>query len=293
MAKGIFLVILATAMWGISGVCGQFLFQRCGAEALWLITVRQISAGLVFMLLLLWRKEDIFAIWKNGKDRRELFLFSFLGLFGAQFGFYYTISLSNAPTATILQYQAPIYIMTWGLIRHRCLPSAREAAGLVLATVGVFLISTHGRTDQLVISPMALATGIWSAVALAFYTVFPARLLQRYSTLQVIGWGQVLSGLLLLCFVDPFRTGIVWNPSSAAAMIYLVIGGTVIPFTLFLLAIPVVGPTKATLTGCFEPFSSIVCAVWFLGTKLETADYIGMLCIIVTVLIIALPGRRH
>jgi drug/metabolite transporter (DMT)-like permease len=46
--------------------------------------------------------------------------------------------------------------------------------------IGVFLVSTHGRVDQLVISPGALFWGLLSAVGLAIYTVAPVRLLKTF-----------------------------------------------------------------------------------------------------------------
>ena len=46
---GVIFILLAAAAWGLGGVAGQFLFQFYDVGAPWLIAVRQIIAGVVFL----------------------------------------------------------------------------------------------------------------------------------------------------------------------------------------------------------------------------------------------------
>lgn len=289
--QGVGLIIAAAIMWSLSGVCGQFLFQHYQTDASWLITVRQLCAGTVFLGYLLARHKNIFKVFQERQDWLELLLFTFLGLLPAQYGFYVCISLSNAAMAPILQYTAPTMIVLWFALRRHQLPEGREVLGVILTLVGVFLVSTHGRLDQLVVSPLALFWGLFSGVGLAIYTVAPVRILKKFSTTEIMGWGQILSGLFLACFFNPFHSGSLWDPSSIAAMMYIVIGGTVIPFSMFLIAVTVVGPTKASLISCVEPLSSILLVVLVLGTPLTVLDIVGMSCIIATVLLLSIQKK--
>ena len=159
------------------------------------------GAGRVhFFRLSAFARRKYFRIFADKRDTKDQLAFSFLGLLGAQFGFYYTISLCNAATATVLQYTSPVFVMLWMSFKSRRLPEGREFLGIIFALVGVFLISTHGDINNVVLSPEALVIGLISAVSLAFYTVQPMRLLQKFSTTLVVGWGQLLSGTLL-CFL--------------------------------------------------------------------------------------------
>ncbi len=95
----------------MGGVAGQYLYEYHQADSVWLV-IRQIVGGLIFLSFgALVQKQNVFKALRE--TPRDLVEFSFLGILGAQLGFYYTIGLCNAATATVLQYMAPIYVMLW------------------------------------------------------------------------------------------------------------------------------------------------------------------------------------
>ena len=290
MYKGIACVLIAAIFWGTGGVAGQFLYTYHQVDAVWLVMVRQILAGLLFLsyskLVL---KDKIWSLPKTFPV--DILVFSFPGILGAQLGFYYTISLCNAGTATVLQYTAPIYVLLWVAYQQRRWPDIRESIGVVLAFTGVFLISTHGQLDNLAISHIALVTGILSAFSYAIYSVQPVKMLKVFPTTTVIGWGQLISGIFLILFRDPFHPAGTWNLAAVGAFAHLVICATVLTYGLYLTGLKIIGPTKAALFSCAEPVSSVVCVVFFLGTKLTTMDILGMACIIFTVSMLSLPKK--
>ena len=207
--------------------------------------VRQIIAGVLFLLFAkMLLRQDILRILRE--DLKAIAAFSFIGVLGAQLGFYHTISLCNAATATVLQYMAPVFVMLWVSLKNKSLPEGRELLGIVFAVVGVFLISTHGNLDKVVLSPAALAVGIYSAIAYAYYTVMPVELLQKYPATVVIGWGQLLSGLGLVFFRSPLSLPSGWDNHATLAFLYLLLGATIASYSLYLAGLKIVGPTKAS-----------------------------------------------
>ena len=289
---GALMVMLSAAMWGLSGVCGQFLFESYRPDPVWLIAVRQIAAGILFLLYMNIKGIPLFDIWRSGRKNIKELLWFTLGLLGAQFMYYYTISISNAPTSTILQYQAPIYIVLWQAFIRKQMPEGREMLGVVLAMTGVFLISTHGNPAHLVISPVALLSGELSAIALCIYMIAPENILKQYPTMLLMGWGQLISSLFLLPFCNILDSGVTaWTTAAAGAVAFIILGGTIIPFTLFLAGVKIIGPTKASLISCFEPLATILFTVVFLGTVLLPIDYVGMACIMVTVFMLTIKKK--
>ncbi len=283
------MVMLSAAMWGLSGVCGQFLFETYHPDPVWLIAVRQVAAGILFLLYMSIKGIPLFDIWQSGRKNIKELLWFTLGLLGAQFMYYYTISVSNAPTSTILQYQAPIYIVLWQAFVRKQMPEGRELLGVVLAMTGVFLISTHGNPSHLVISPVALVSGELSAIALCIYMIAPENILKQFPTMLLMGWGQLISSLFLLPFCNILDSGVrAWTTAAAGAVAFIILGGTIIPFTLFLSGVKIIGPTKASLISCFEPLATILFTVVFLGTVLLPIDYAGMTCIMVTVFMLSM-----
>lgn len=288
--KGTVLILIAASAWGLGGVAGQYLFNNYGTDAVWLVMVRQIMAEVIFLFYsAAVKKENIFRLPQICPS--DILKFSFIGILGAQLGFYYTIALCNAATATVLQYTAPIYIMLWMAWRKKKMPELREIIGICGAMTGVFLISTHGRIDSLAISPAALVVGIISALTYAYYTVMPVEMLQRFSTTTVIGWGQLLSGVFLILWRNPFTIYGTWDIYAAAALTYLLFGATILSYAMYLSGLQIIGPTKASLISCAEPLASIIFMVLLLGTELTWPDLFGMGAIILTVALLSLPKK--
>ncbi len=282
--------MLAAAAWGMGGVAGQYLFQYHNADATWLVMVRQILAGFMFLLYAgLIQKQDVFAMLK--RENRDLVAYSFFGVLGAQLGFYYTISLCNAATATVLQYTAPIFVMVWMSRKNKRLPEGREVLGIIFALFGVFLIATHGSVTSLALSPAAIGVGLLSSLAYAYYTVKPAEMLKKYTAASLIGWGQLISGLALILLRNPFKPQGTWDLPAAGAFIYLLFGATILSYSVYLAGLKIVGPTRASLISCAEPLASIIAVVSVLGTELVLEDLLGMACIIFTVTMLSLPKK--
>ena len=290
MLKGIMLIVMAAACWGLGGVAGQYLFQYHQVDAVWLVMVRQIVAGGMFLLYTAAvLQENIFTILRQ--HFLGLLCFSFVGILGAQLGFYYTISLCNAATATVLQYSAPIWVMVYISYKHRAWPDGRELVGIFGAIVGVFLIATHGSLTSLALSPAAITIGLLSAISYAFYSIQPVELLKHYPATVIIGWGQLLSGLALIAARNPFVPAGSWDMHAYLAMGYLIVGATIASYALYLAGLKIVGSTKASLISCAEPLASIIAVVALLDTQLLLPDYIGMACIIFIVLLLYMPKK--
>ena len=116
-------------------------------------------------------------------------------------------------------------------------------------------------------------------------------MLKKYTAATLIGWGQLISGVALIIWRNPFAPAGHWDMSGYLAFAYLLLGATIASYAFYLAGLKIVGPTKASLISCAEPLASIISVVLLLDTKLAMADYIGMACIIFTVLLLSLPKK--
>lgn len=289
--KGFALAITAAVLWGVSGTLGQFLFQQRNVSVEWLITIRMSVSGFLLLTLASIRDIDsVLAVWRNKQDAMQLMIFSIAGMLAVQYTYFAAIKHSNAATATVLQYAGPILIAVYLAIRHRRLPKPLELVAIALAVTGTFLLVTHGDIRTLAVSQPALLFGLASAVALAVYTVQSAGLLARYRSLVVVGWGMLCGGMACWLVRPPWEVTGQWDVYTYVYTILIVVFGTLIPFSLYLTAVKLIGGQKTSLLASAEPLSATLLAVYWLGVPFLALDWIGSLCIISTIFLLGIAG---
>lgn len=290
--NGILLGITAATLWGISGTLGQFLFQQRGINVEWLITVRLLISGVCLLILAKTTKNDIFSIWKNRKDAIELMLFSIIGMVGVQYTYFAAIKHSNAATATVLQFAGPIFIAIYLAIKYKRLPKKLELLAIILAVLGTFLLVTHGKVGTLSISDIALFFGIASAITLAIYTLQPKRLLAKYNSALVVGWGMFVGGIAFSFVKAPWQVEGSWDLSTYFCVAFIIVLGTLIAFYSYLNAVKIIGGQKTSLLASAEPLVAVILSVIWLKIPFTMVDWIGSLCIISTVFLLTKKESR-
>lgn len=285
--KGMALAAAGAACWGCAGVAAQFLLQARSFSPEWLTTVRMLLAGGLLLSYCRLRRENIFALWRNAPDRREIIIFSIFGMLLTQYTYYACINVSNAPTATTLGYLMPVVIVVYVALRDLQLPTGRELFCVFLAVAGSAVLVTKGDLGTLAITPPALCLGLATAVAQAVYTLQPRRLLAIYSPELVVGWGVLTGGLLFTPFARPWNFGGIMDLSAALAFSYIVVGGTVFAFVLYMASLRLVGPSDAAMTSCLEPAASVLLSGILLGVTFGRAELLGMVMILTAICILA------
>lgn len=290
---GVMLALLAAVFWGVSGTFGQFLIQHKQINVEWLITVRMLLAGGILLLISLFNSEsDTWQIWKNRRDAIQLVVFALTGMLAVQYAFFLAIKHSNAATATVLQYGGPVLIAIYLSLKNRRLPGAAEVLAVVLAVAGTFLLVTHGKLNSLSISKPGLIMGVASAFALAIYTLQPGKLLAKYSSVAVVGWGMFLGGFAFSFVKAPWDVEGIWDRQTWAALSFLILLGTLFAFYAYLTAVKMIGGQQSSLLASAEPLSATVVAVIWLQVPFEAVDWIGSIFIISTIFILS-RGKKH
>jgi drug/metabolite transporter (DMT)-like permease len=210
-----------------------------------------------------------------------------------QFTYLFTISETNVATAIFLQYLAPIVtaIYAWLVDRQRLSGKLMVCLGLALG--GSFLL-IFGGTARLLISPLGLASGLASAVFLAFYTIYGAKGVGKLSPWTLLCYGLLVGSLpWLLIDAGLAATGhgvpgaeFLTQGSMWVFFGYIAALATVVPFGLYLTGLRSVAPTQATITGMLEPVVSGLAAYFFLGETLRGAQIAGGILIVLAVVLL-------
>lgn len=212
-------------------------------------------------------------------------------MMNSQLSYFLAVKYSNAPTATVIQYLQPVIIIVWLAFAQRQWPRRIDCISIVIALVGTFYLVTGGRLDTLTLTPVALFWGLWCAVAAALYTLLPQPLLKSYDSLAVCGLAMLVSGIVLTptLFTAPWpqlTSGDWWLVG------YIVIGGTMLAYTMFLQSIRYISPSVTGILSAFEPLVATLLAVTLLGTRMTMAGVIGSLLILLTTFLQAIPLQK-
>jgi len=288
---GFTLAVIAAIFWGVSGVFGQFVFEQRGMNAEWLVTVRCLSSGIVLLSFgLIKYGRNVFNIWKNRKDVISLLLFSIFGMLAIQYTYFAAIQYSNAATATVLQYTGPAIIAIYLAVRNRNVPPLNEISAVSLVILGTFLLVTHGSFDTLSISSLAFFWGLASAVAFAFYSIQPIRLLSKFSSPIVMGWSMLIAGIAFTTVHAPWNVEGTWDLEMYGSTVFIILFGSVFAFYAYLTALTLIGSQKTSVLASAEPLSATLISVFWLGVDFTITDTIGTLLIISAVFLLTRKG---
>ena len=163
---------------------------------------------------------------------------------------------------------------------------------IVLALVGVFLITTHGSLTGLAVSPAALVSGIVSACCVAIYTMWPKKLQEQYPTPMLQGWAFLMGGIMFSLIFRPWQIDYVPTAMGAFGIFIVVVLGNVLAFSLYMSGVPLIGPQKASLYSFAEPVTAAIISTLVLGSSFTLWDALGFGCIFLMLVLLSLPAKQ-
>ena len=285
--RGMLLASLASSLWAISGISGEILFKQFNFSSDWLVSTRTLVSGiLLFMIVIFIEKKSILRPLKNKRDSMGIILFGVAGMYLVQYTYFKTIELSNVSFATILQFTAPFFIFIYESIKNRKLPSILTVTLLFMTILGVVFIATKGNFSNLSVSLEALLFGLVSAVMIAFYSTYPKKLLKKYGSITIVGWGMII-GSVISNIIHP-----IWeiqddiNTKSIIQVIIVVILGTSIAYLIYIASLNYISSSLAGILTAFEPVLAAVLSVVIFGLKFSIIELIGFVLVFVSIFIL-------
>lgn len=293
--KGIGLILAGAMLWGASGPMMEWLLGHFAISVPFFLTIRLIVAGLIVLLVVLLQKGEVFTIWKDPAWRRRLIIFGIFGMLAVQFTFVATIEASNATVATLLQFIGPVYIILFVSWKLKKRPPVYQVVGMLGTLAGLVLLLTNGNLSQLVISGEALFWGVTVGIAFAIYTVYPARLMQEWGVLIVVGWGMVIGGVTLgvasrVWMSDGWSA--LLDPTVIAMTLAIIVVGTV-AFILFLSSMNYITAVETSILSSMEPLTAMVISFFWFSQVFGPLQYIGMIIMLVFITWLTIAGEKQ
>ena len=285
--RGMLLASLASSLWAISGISGEILFKKYNFSSDWLVSVRTLISGiLLFVIVIFIEKKSVLKPLKNKKDFIGIILFGTAGMYLVQYTYFKTIELSNVSFSTILQFTAPFFIFIYESIKNKKIPAFSTLILLFMTILGVVFIATKGKISSLSVSPEALLFGLISASMIAFYLIYPKKLLKKYGSITVVGWGMIV-GSVISNIVHP-----IWkiqgnvNTESIIQVTVVVILGTSVAYLIYIASLNYISSSLAGILTAFEPVLAAILSVIIFRLKFSFVELIGFILVFVSIFIL-------
>lgn len=286
--------VIASGLWGLSGTSAQALFGLYHFPVLGLVSVRLLASSFLVLAVLGRRGRPSFTSGFLG--------ISILGIAGSQLTYLESIRYANAVTATLLQFLFLPMVAAYEGLRGQIAWSWAWSATLGMATLGTLLLVANPGAGSfgVLLTPLGVVFGLLSAVSGAYYSIAGGRLVKQYGTWPLTAWGFLVGGIVTLPFglVDfvgySFPTALGPAAGLVGLVAYIVVGGTLLGYGLYLFALRHLLATEAGVAASAEPIVAGAATYLFLGVVLSPTQYLGGALIVVAVGLLGLrrPSRK-
>jgi drug/metabolite transporter (DMT)-like permease len=277
---------LCVLLWGFTAILGK------------LITLPALSLVLYRMLLVI-AALCLFPAFYRGlraASARALATYGGIGVIVSLhwLTFYSAIKLSNASATASCMALSPVFTALLEPRSERKPPAARDLA-FALATVPGALLVVGGTPDAM---HVGIAVGALSALLGAIFSVLNKRNVAGGSALAMTGVEMAAGAVFLTCagpfLVAPDELFAVPDPRDALLLVALALGCTLLPFTLWLVAMRELSAFATMLAVNLEPVYAVLLALLFLSEQHELSAqfYAGVAILVAVVVIYPLVTRR-
>lgn len=284
--KGFFFIITAVVLWASTAPLAKYLFIQ-GLSPAALVQMRNTLAffGLLGMLAIF--RKDLLRITK--KDLIYFALLGVLGLSMVQFTYFYAISKINVGVAVSLHYLAPTFIVLYNFFFLKKKPNWKTGAAVILALTGCYLVIGAYEVPLSELNWEGVLVGIISAVAYAFNAIYGEKVMQKYKPWTVFVYGLLFATLFWNVIYPPLElVGQEWSWNIWGWIWVVAMFGTLLPFSLFYMALEKLEPVRLTIISTLEPVFATGIAFLMLGESLGGLQLGGGIFILGSVVLVAL-----
>ncbi|GAB4377294.1 MAG: EamA family transporter [Elainellaceae cyanobacterium] len=265
---GLIAIAVSSALWAIAAIVASELFQA-GVQPFELTVARAVIAAIGLAGMNQLRQSTR----KRLIDWRMLSLG--LSLAMVTVTYYIAIARLSIAVAIVIQYSAPALVVAITALRARRLPTRAMVAAVLAAIVGVVLVSGL-LTGQLQLDGIGLVAAALSALFFASYTLLSEAVVDTYGAIGVMSRAFLISSLFWVAFqISQGFPEAVFQAANLPGILFVGIGGTLIPFSLTCWGIQQVRAERGVIAATLEPLLAAIFAWLWLGQTLSVMQLLG------------------
>jgi drug/metabolite transporter, DME family len=282
---GLMAIAMAAMLWAVAAIVASELFAA-GVQPFELAMARTAIAAIGLALIHQFGPASLKSPGAKPLLRRwfewRLVLLGFALAF-VTVSYYVAIDRLAVAVALVIQYTAPALVVALTALRMRQWPAPATIGAVIVAIVGVVLVSGV-LSSQLTLNSLGLVAAGLSALFFASYTVLSESVVHTYGAIGVMFRAFIVSSLFWIGFQT--TQGIptaVFAPANLPGILFVGIGGTLVPFSLLCWGIQQVQASQASIAATLEPVIAAVLAWLWLGQTLDWVQIIGGILILLAV----------
>jgi drug/metabolite transporter (DMT)-like permease len=272
--RGDLLALSSAVLFGVSGTIAADAFASFAPTQI--AQFRSVVAAAILGWIA-WRR-------RQTATAGQLGVLTLLGMFLAAvtINFYWAIERLGVGPGVTIQFLGPSLVLVWmRAVQRRSVPSTAWAAALA-ALAGTGMITRAWEYQAL--DPVGVVAGLGAAVSLAGYLISGEHLGRRLPGITVGAYGFGISALILLV-AAPIEIPVA-GPVGWTQLMWIAVGGTVVPFMMSLTALRVADPGRVGVLQSLEPAVGAGSAWIVLGQTLSGVQVVGGLAVVVSVAVI-------
>ena len=278
---GVLLVVAAAAVFSVNGTISKSAMVG-GLSSLQLVEIRCAAATLVFAAVAAARAPASLRV--SWRELGQIAVYGVIGVAMVQWLYYVSIERMPVSIALLIEFTAPVMIALWVRFGRREPVHNRVWVALALILVGLALVARVW--GGLTLDGLGVVAAVLAAVSLALYYLLGENALGKRDSWAVAAWSFGAAALFWSLVApwwhfpwarlgEPAPVGHLGHTPMWVLVSYVVLLGTVLPFSLVLKGISLIGAARVGLLSTLEPPLAGIVAWFVMGEQLSPVQLLG------------------
>lgn len=273
--------LILCVVWGLTWIAVKF--GVASVPPILFAATRFIFAGL---MLLGWGTVRGVVRLPAGRDIGRLLVTSLLMITLCYGPLFWGMMFVPSGTAAVLEMSlTPLALLAFGVALGEESWSAVRLAAMVLGVTGLIILFAPevGTPDAGLWTIFGLVAVAWAAISSAWGSVLARPLVSRYGSTTLSGSTTLIGGVLLLSVSLIMETGApaalatLWNWQAVAGLLFLVIFGSLIGYSIYMQLLRDIGPAKAGSFAFVSPAIAVAAGAILAGEAVTFQSMTGMI----------------